>query len=291
LIATVAEWATITDHGLFAAIASHDDSAQAVWLLQLFLAIAILGGLVAANQVAELSRAEAACRQSERAEREARSAAAEAQAAERSRLARELHDSVSQALFSMTMHARTAQIALARGAHPASGPLARAIDQLGDLTAGALAEMRALIFELRPGALAEEGLVAALVRQAAAISAREQIPITVDGPAERLPLTAPAEENSYRIVLEALHNAVKHAAATHAAVTVVPECPVVRITVADDGCGFDINAQCPGKLGLRTMAERADKIRGDLQVTTMPGAGTRIQLAVPAELSPPGKGG
>ena len=110
--------------------------------------------------------------QSERAEQEARLAAREAQAAERARLARDLYDSVSQALFSMTMHARTAQLALARVPHPDGGPLVRTVGQLRELAAGALAEMRALIFELRPEALAEEGLVAALARQAAAVSAR-----------------------------------------------------------------------------------------------------------------------
>ena len=218
LMAVVGEWGTNTDHGLFAAI-SHDHM-QALWLVQLFLAVAILGRLVLANQVSELARAEAALRDSERAERKAKLAAREAQAAERARLARELHDSVSQALFSMTMHARTAQLALARIPHSPGGPLARAVAQLRELTIGALAEMRALIFELRPDGLAEEGLVAALARQAAAISAREQLPITVDGPGDPLPLPADAAEHSYRIALEALHNAVKHAAASHVTVSV-----------------------------------------------------------------------
>jgi len=171
LIAVVGEWGTVTDHGLFAAISG--DHSQALWLVQLFLAVAVLGGLVLASQVAELARAEAALRASERAEQQARLAAREARAAERARLARDLHDSVSQALFSMSMQARTAQLALARVPHPDGGPLARAVGQLRELAAGALAEMRALIFELRPAALAEEGLVAALARQAAAISACE----------------------------------------------------------------------------------------------------------------------
>ena len=171
VMAVAGEWGTVTDHGLFAAISG--DHSQALWLVQLFLAVAVLGGLVLASQVAELARAEAALRASERAEQQARLAAREARAAERARLARDLHDSVSQALFSMSMQARTAQLALARVPHPDGGPLARAVGQLRELAAGALAEMRALIFELRPAALAEEGLVAALARQAAAISARE----------------------------------------------------------------------------------------------------------------------
>ena len=264
---------------------------QALWLLQLFLAMAVLGGLVLASQVAELSRAEAALRDSERAEREARLAARKAQAAERTRVARELHDSVSQALFSMTMHARTAELALARTPQPADGPLARAIGQLRELTALALAEMRALIFELRPDALATEGLVAALARQAAAISAREQLPITVDGPCGPVPLSADAAENSYRVAMEALHNAVKHAAASRVAVTVTQAGQSVRISVTDDGAGFDFSLAQPGHLGLKTMAERASALGGDLEVITAPGAGARVQLTVPAYGTAEGENG
>ena len=283
LMGVAGEWGTVTDHGLFAAI-SHDH-VQALWLVQLFLAVAVLGGLVLASQVAELARAEAALRDSERAEREARLAAREAQAAERARLARDLHDSVSQALFSMSMHARTAQLALARVPHADGGPLARAVGQLRELAAGALAEMRALIFELRPDALAEEGLVAALTRQAAAISAREQLPVTVQGPEEPLPLAAGTAEHCYRIVLEALHNTVKHAAASHAAVTIAATDGTVRASVADDGTGFDPALARPGHLGLRTMAERARAAGGGLEIVTAPGAGTRVQLTVPAVLA------
>lgn len=280
LIAAAGEWGTVTDHGLFAAI-SHDRT-QALWLVQLFLAVAVLGGLVLADQVAELARTEAALRDSERAQQEARLAAREAQAAERAHLARDLHDSVSQALFSMTMQARTAELALARTAHPDGGPLARAIAQLRELTAGALAEMRALIFELRPDALAEEGLVAALARQAAAISARDQLSVTVESPGGQLPLSPEAAEHCYRVTLEALHNTVKHAAASHATVTVTAAADWVRVSVSDDGAGFDPGLARPGHLGLHTMAERARAADGDLELVTAPGAGTRVQLTVPA---------
>ena len=280
LIAVAGEWGTVTDHGLFAMISR--DHSQALWLVQLFLAVAVLGGLVLASQLAELARAEAALRASERAEQQARLAAREAQAAERARLARDLHDSVSQALFSMSMHARTAQLALAKLPHSGGGPLARAVSQLRELAARALAEMRALIFELRPDALAEEGLVAALTRQAAAISAREQLPVTVEGPDDRLPLADQASEHCYRVALEALHNAVKHATASRATVTVTAADGSVRVSVADDGAGFDPALTRPGHLGLRTMAERARAVGGDLEVVTASGAGTRVQLTVPA---------
>ena len=94
---------------------------------------------------------------------------------ERARLARELHDSVTQALFSMTLHVRAAELGLQRAGIDAGGPLAGSLHQLSELTQGALAEMRALIFELRPNALAEEGRAVALRKQAAALTAREEL--------------------------------------------------------------------------------------------------------------------
>ena len=284
-IAVLAEWATGTGHGLFAVISrSHD---QALWFLQLFLAVAILGGLMMAAAVAEVSRAEAALRASERAERDARLAASQAHAAERNRLARELHDSISQALFSMTMHASTAQLAMAKAGLDEDSPAARAIGRLRTLTAGALAEMRALIFELRPGALAEEGLVSALRRQAAAISAREDVQITVGGPEERLNLARAAEEHCYRLVLEAWHNTVKHAGATAITTTISRDGAVVTVQVTDDGRGFDPAAVPPGHLGLQTMRERATAAGATLTVISAPGQGTTIALRLPTSQAAP----
>lgn len=284
-IAVGAEWATATGHGLFATLSRHHD--QALWFLQLYLAVAILGGLVIAAAVAEASRAEAALRASESAERDARLAASEAHAFERNRLARELHDSISQALFSMTMHASTAQLAMTQAGLDESSPAGRAVARLRTLTAGALAEMRALIFELRPGALAEEGLVSALQRQAAAVSAREDVRITVDGPGERLDLPLAAEEHCYRIVLEAWHNTVKHAGATAITTTIASDGAAVTIRAADNGCGFDPAAVPAGHLGLRTMRERANAIGSALGTVSAPGEGTTIALHVPTSPSIP----
>ena len=280
VIAVLAEWATGTGHGLFAVISgSHD---QGLWYLQLFLAVALLGGLMMAAAVAEVSRAETALRASETAERDARLAAQQAHAAERTRLARELHDSVSQALFSMTMHASTAQLAMAKAGLAEDSPVARAVGRLQTLTAGALAEMRALIFELRPGALAEEGLISALRRQATAISAREEVQITVTGPEERLPLSPASEEHCYRLVLEAWHNTVKHAGATAVTTTITRDGAAVTVRVTDDGRGFDPAAVPPGHLGLRTMRERAAAIGAALDVISAPGQGTTITVRLPA---------
>lgn len=199
---------------------------------------------------------------------------------ERTLLARELHDSVSQALFSMTMHARAAQLSMAKTGLDPTGPLGRSISEMAELTRGALAEMRALIFELRPEALAEEGLVAAVRKQAAALTAREQIAVTVDGPEERLELGSRVEEHLYRIVSEALHNVVKHAGAESAAVSVTAREGVLRVEVSDDGAGFDPDAENPGHLGLGTMAARAEGIGANLTITSAPGTGTTVAVSI-----------
>jgi signal transduction histidine kinase len=203
-----------------------------------------------------------------------------AASAERSRLARELHDSVSQALFSMTMHARAAQLSMVKAGLDETAPLGRSITQLVELTKGALAEMRALIFELRPRALAEEGLLAAVRRQAAVLGTRELLTVTVHGPEQRLALAPVVEEHLYRIVSEALHNVVKHAQASVAAVTITAETGGLGLTVSDDGAGFDPKIKRAGHLGLSTMAQRAEDIGAELTITSMPGGGTTVQVSL-----------
>jgi len=272
VIAVFAEWATAADHGLFAAVSHTHD--RALWFLQLFLAVIFLGGLMMAAAVAEVSRAEAALRAS--------------QATERNRLARELHDSVSQALFSMTMHASTAQLALVKAGLAENSPAARAVARLRTLTAGALAEMRALIFELRPGALAEEGLVSALRRQATAISAREEVQITIDGPDSRLNLAPAAEEHAYRLVLEAWHNTVKHAGAAAITTTITAGAAAVTVQVTDNGRGFDPASVPPGHLGLQTMRERAAAIGATFHLASAPGKGITITFQMPSQQPVPG---
>jgi PAS domain S-box-containing protein len=202
---------------------------------------------------------------------------------ERSRLARDLHDSVSQALFSMTMHARAAQLALAKAGQDRTGPLGRSIVELGELTRGALAEMRTLLFELRPATLAEEGLVRALRKHGATLTAREGTEITVEGPEERLDLTTGTEEHLYRIVSEALHNVVKHARAGRAMVRITERPGTLEVTVSDDGTGFDPDAVPPGQLGLSTMAQRAEAVGAELTVASAPGTGTAVSLTLPRD--------
>jgi signal transduction histidine kinase len=204
-----------------------------------------------------------------------------AAAEERARLARELHDSVTQALFSMTLHARTTHMHLEReGIDPAS-PLALSVRQLSDLTQGALAEMRALLFELRPGALRDEGLVAALRKQAAALTAREEVKVDVQAPPGRISLDQTVEEQLYRLSQEALHNVVKHAQATHVQLCLTLQDDAVALEVADNGLGFDTTMHRPGHMGLSTMAERANSMKGELEVRSTPGSGTVVRVVVP----------
>lgn len=200
---------------------------------------------------------------------------------ERQRLARELHDSVTQALFSATLHARAAQLALDRAGQAPETPAARAVGQLRALTQGALAEMRALIFELRPGALAEEGLGAALTKHAAALAAREDLPVQVSVPDGRLQLDPATEEHLYRLAQEALNNVVKHAQARHVWIRLDQASGNIILELADDGVGFDPARERPGHLGLGTMTERARAIGATLTIDSIPGQGTTVRVAVP----------
>jgi signal transduction histidine kinase len=210
----------------------------------------------------------------------------------RHRLARELHDSVSQALFSMTLETRGAQLLLERSDLPGDGPLGERLDNLRQLTQGALAEMRALIFELRPEALREEGLAAAIRKQAEGMSARTEIAVEVRLPKRRIPLPGEVEEQVYRVVQEALANVARHSRAGRAIVRLRhrrSEPRELLVDVSDDGVGFDPSARQPGHLGLRTMAQRVEQLGGALRVEARPGRGTRISAAIP--LSPAGTRG
>jgi len=221
----------------------------------------------------------------ERLEADLRRQAAELAAAEeRAHLARELHDSVTQALFSMTLQSRSLELLLARD----PGQVAAKITELRDLQRDALAEMRALIFELRPGNVVEHGVVEALRTHAAGVSARLGLPIVVESDLPERPAIE-TEEALYRIAQEALHNIVKHAGAREARVELVRLGPDVRLRVVDDGHGFDPDAVPDGHLGLAGMRARAERIGGIFAVASGPGQGTEVLATVPNV--PPAWGG
>ncbi len=196
---------------------------------------------------------------------------------ERQRLARELHDSVSQALYGITLGSDAALTMLERDPTRVAGPL----EYVRSLAEAGLAEMRALIFELRPESLESEGLVAALEKQAAALQARHEIEVHTalcdepDGPLWM-------KEALYRIAQESLHNTVKHARAENVGLLLKQENEGIMLEVRDDGIGFDPSGSFPGHLGLESMRERAERLGGTLEVESRPGNGTRILVRVPS---------
>jgi signal transduction histidine kinase len=195
---------------------------------------------------------------------------------ERQKLARELHDSVSQALYGISLGAHAARTALSREPVEAAEPL----DYVLMLAEAALAEMRALIFELRPESLEREGLVSALTKQGAALQARHEMIVQTDLCEEpRLSLTV--KQELYRIAQEAMHNTVKHAHASKVDLVLHRTANAVILEVRDDGVGFDPQGSFPGHLGLRSMRERVRHLGGILQIESAPGQGTHMLAQVP----------
>jgi signal transduction histidine kinase len=214
----------------------------------------------------------------DRLERDLRRQAGELAAGEeRAHLARELHDSVTQALFSMTLVSRSVELLLDRDVESARAQMT----QLRELQREALAEMRALIFELRPGNLEQDGLTRALKTHTAALQGRIGLPVVVESTLgeERLPL--PVEETLYRIAQEALHNVVKHAAARQVRVEVGRKRSGVRLRIKDDGKGFDPSHVPAGHLGLAGMQARATRIGASFSCKSVSGKGTTIEVVVP----------
>ncbi len=195
---------------------------------------------------------------------------------ERQKLARELHDSVSQALYGIALGARTARTLLERDPAKAVEPLEYV---LGQAEAG-LTEMRALIFELRPESLKAEGLVAVLNKQAEALSVRHHISIQTQFAAEPN-LSLEAKEALYRISQEALHNIAKHAHAQRVELTLSINRDSVQLEIKDDGVGFDPESHFPGHLGLHSMRERAERLGGTYLIESRPQHGARLVVEMP----------
>jgi len=243
---------------------------------QLFISVAALTTLMLAAVVSERERSTAALEEATRRE-------GELALEERTRIARDLHDSLSQALFSAVLHTRTAQRALSDGDVDPSGPLAQALAAIGELTRTAQNEMRGLIFDLHRDPV-HNGLVTALGDYAREAGRPNGPSIVVDGPAERLPLALDVETEMFGIAREALANVVKHAGARTASVRVEVRKDDVVLEIRDDGCGFDPSHRPPGHYGLDSMRGRADEIGAALTVSSAPGAGTVVR--VEADRSP-----
>ena len=196
-----------------------------------------------------------------------------AAADERSRLARELHDSVTQTLYSVNLHAEAAGMALGAGNQDV---VAQSLQKLQTMTHQAMMDLRMLIFELHPPILKDEGLAAALRARLATVETRAglQTELRVEGE-ERLPLALAQE--LFWIAVEAFNNVLKHAHARRVQVNLAFAGDKVRLSITDDGLGFDPDsARSQSGMGLRSIAGRVEHIDGQLTLNTAPGRGTTV---------------
>ena len=198
---------------------------------------------------------------------------------ERQQLARELHDSVTQSRFSMTLMCKALPHILDRNVQAAR----ERIDRLNEV---GQAEMRALIYELRPESLEREGLVAALTRQAEAVRARHNLAVEVEW-CDEPDLSFDIKQARFRIAQEAMYNAVKHARAQRIDLRLDRGDDHIELDVRDDSAGFDTATAPPGHVVLDAMRERAARLGGALTVTSQPGAGARIRVRIPCRRANP----
>ncbi|MEV1047444.1 GAF domain-containing sensor histidine kinase [Streptomyces sp. NPDC049916] len=199
-------------------------------------------------------------------------------AEERSRLAHELHDAVSQKLFSLRLTAQAAAALVDRDPARAKGEL----HQVAVLAAEAVDELRAAVVELRPAALDEDGLIATLRTQIQVLDRAHAAEVAFETRGVRA-LPAAQEEALLRVAQEALHNALRHSGAGRVSVTLVRRGPATVLRVTDDGHGFDpTTVRLAGRhLGLVSMRHRASSVGGRLTVESEPGEGATIEMEVP----------
>ncbi len=199
---------------------------------------------------------------------------------ERNRLARDLHDSVTQTLFSVVLTAEAATTLIDRDGERARGEL----QKLQGLARDALQEMRALVFELRPAELEADGLAATLQKHVDVLARVRRTAIELQVEGERR-LAPDIEQALFRIAQEALNNALKHAQAQTIWISLSLAGPRAVLSVRDNGHGFDVDAAAvrSKRLGLTSMRERAASLGGTLTVESKSGAGTTVVAEVPLD--------
>ncbi len=200
-------------------------------------------------------------------------AAEDAITAERTRLARDLHDAVTQTLFSASLIAEV----LPEIWDMNQAEARRSTEELRQLTRGALAEMRTLLLELRPTAITQARFPDLLKQLSEAVIGRARLPIElkVEGECE---MTPDVKVAFYRIAQESLNNVVKYARASGVQVRLIQDCCNVHLEIQDDGIGFDPASIKPTSLGMRIMRERAEAIHANFKVTSAPGKGTTVSV-------------
>lgn len=203
---------------------------------------------------------------------------------ERNRLAQELHDSVTQTLFSMTLISRTAALQMEQD--PKQVP--SLLQQLQQLAEGALAEIRTQIFSLRPAVEESTGLIPTLKKHLKMLQDNHQFQVHLDIEGE-VNLPDPDSHLLFRIIQESLHNIIKHAEVSEAFVRLFIHEQTLTLTIQDHGVGFNNKVPAPIEpdddvhMGLSIMQERANKLGASFSLETNPGQGTLLTLALPLQ--------
>ncbi len=194
---------------------------------------------------------------------------------ERRRLARDLHDSVTQSLYSLTLFTAAAQELIQAGEVERSK---QHLAEIAEAARQALKEMRLLIYELQPPTLEREGLAGALRRRLEAVEGRASIKtrLLVEG---KIDLPTPLAVELYYIAQEALNNVLKHAAASKVTVRISADRERVELEVLDDGVGFNLEQHDNSGLGLINIRERVKKLNGTIEISAAPGAGTQVKVS------------
>lgn len=206
---------------------------------------------------------------------EMQEAATRAAVEERRRLARDLHDSVTQSLYSLSLMAEAARRHAGQGDRQATNDY---VNRLGELAQHSLKEMRLLVHEMRPSLLEKEGLAEALQARLDAVERHSGIRAKLVVNIERN-LPSQVQLQYYRVAEEALNNALKHAHASAVRVTIRAVADSVTMEIADNGRGFDLDtASASGGLGLTSMRERMEHLGGSADIDTAPGQGTIIRV-------------
>ena len=193
--------------------------------------------------------------------------------AERTRLARDLHDAVTQTLFSASLIAEVLPDLWEMDQAEAR----KSNEELRQLTRGALAEMRTLLLELRPAALTQARFPDLIKQLSEAVIGRARLPVHIDKTGE-YEMPPEVKVAYYRIAQESLNNIVKYARATQVDIRLSLECCNVHMDIKDNGIGFDPSSVKPTSLGMHIMHERADAIHAHLKISSTPGEGTLVSL-------------
>lgn len=260
-----------------------DEDERLVVTLAAFAACAIEGALLVAaerDRAAAMSEL-AAAQERGRAQQEMLARVIDAQEAERARVARDLHDQIGQALTAVLLGLRLVDGSLPDG--PDAAEARARTDEVRELVAQALDEVRQLAFELRPTVLDDIGVVAAVRRLADNLTQHfgVRVDLALDGLDDDRRLPAEVETVVYRVVQEALTNVARHAEASLATVTIVDDGEGIRASIVDDGIGFVLGDDALCSLGLAGMTERALLAGGRVEVASVPTEGTTVTLEVP----------